>query len=59
MITARQIRSTNPADMMRPGYVVEVDHDLADELGAFVEDAISLEDAIASSLDMEASDHGK
>ncbi|GBQ23420.1 MAG: hypothetical protein PHI71_16675 [Acidiphilium sp.] len=54
----RQIRSTDPADIMRPGFVVEIDHDLADELGAFVEDAISLEDAIESDIDVEEPANG-
>lgn len=54
----RQIRSTDPADIMRPGFVVEIDHDLADELGAFIEDAISLEDAIESDIDVEEPANG-
>ncbi|GAN80394.1 hypothetical protein [Acidocella aminolytica] len=58
MTSPRQIRSTDPADMMKPGYVVEIDHDLADELGAFVEDAISLEDAIESDIDVEEPANG-
>lgn len=53
MTPPRQIRSTDPADIMRPGYVVEVDHDLAEQLGAFVEDAISLDDATDSDIDNE------
>ncbi|WP_427980489.1 hypothetical protein [Acidocella sp.] len=44
---------------MRPGYVVEIDHDLADQLGAFVEDAISLDDAIDSDIDIEEQDDGQ
>ncbi|MGE4482988.1 MAG: hypothetical protein AB7D48_14450 [Acidocella sp.] len=55
----RQLRSTDPADIMRPGYVVEIDHDLADQLGAFVEDAISLDDAIDSDIDIEEQDDGQ
>jgi hypothetical protein len=58
MTSPRQIRSTDPADMMKPGYVVEIDHDLADELGAFVEDAISLEEAIESDIDVEEPANG-
>lgn len=54
----RQIRSTDPDDIMRPGFVVEIDHDLADELGAFIEDAISLVDAIESDIDVEEPANG-
>lgn len=52
MIPPRQILSTDPSDIMKPGHVVEVDHDTADAFGAFEEDAITEEDAIESSIDL-------
>lgn len=39
-------------DFMIPGFQVELDPDEAEAIGAFVEDALSEEDAIESSIDM-------
>ena len=46
-------------DMETPGAVIEFDPDEADQLGAFIEDALSEEDALeaASDKDWEV-DHG-
>lgn len=52
----KPVLSSEYADLLKPGHVVEVDHKAADELGAFEEDALSLEDVIASSIDLEADD---
>lgn len=43
-------------DLDVPGVLVEVDPDLADAMGAFEETALSLDDAMASQLDMVAAD---
>jgi hypothetical protein len=40
------------ADADNPGYQVEVDPDEAERLGAFIEDAITEEDALAGSMDL-------
>ena len=40
------------ADAENPGYQVEVDPDEAERLGAFIEDAITEEDALAGSIDL-------
>lgn len=39
------------ADAMTPGYVAEFDPEEAEQAGAFVEDALSAEDAIESAVD--------
>ena len=39
-------------DAMTPGYQVEFDPDEADRAGAFIEDALSEEDALASDVDL-------
>lgn len=46
-----QILSTAYDDLLKPGYVIEVDQDEAEELGAFEETALTLADAIDASLD--------
>jgi hypothetical protein len=40
------------ADANNPGYIVDVDPDEADLLGAFVEDALTEQDAMAGSVDL-------
>lgn len=40
------------ADAMTPGYQVEFDPDEAERVGAFVEDALSEQDAAASDIDL-------
>lgn len=40
-------------DLSAPGYVVEVDPDEAEIMGAFLEDALNLEDAIGALFDEE------
>lgn len=42
------------SDAMTPGFVAECDPAEAERAGAFVEDAMSLDDAIASSIDLGA-----
>jgi hypothetical protein len=39
------------ADAMTPGYVAEFDPDEAEQAGAFIEDALTEEDAIESATD--------
>ncbi len=39
-------------DILTPGYAAEFDPDEAEEAGAFAEEALSLEDAIASCPDL-------
>jgi hypothetical protein len=39
------------ADILTPGYQVECDPDEAEQAGAFVEDALSVQDAAESSVD--------
>jgi hypothetical protein len=39
-------------DAMTPGYQVEFDPDEAEEIGAFVEDALSEVDALESDIDL-------
>ena len=39
-------------DAMTPGYQAEFDPDEADRVGAFIEDALSEEDALASDVDL-------
>ena len=39
-------------DAMTPGYQAEFDPDEADRAGAFIEDALSEEDALASDVDL-------
>ncbi|HEX8883248.1 MAG TPA: protein TraD [Noviherbaspirillum sp.] len=39
-------------DILTPGYAAEFDPDEAEQAGAFVEDALSLEDAAESCLDL-------
>lgn len=58
MTPPRFIISNDYADFLKPGFLVELDQDEADDLGAFVEDAISIEDAIDSNLDMEDAANG-
>lgn len=40
------------ADAMIPGYVVEFDPDEAEQAGAFVEDALTEEDALEGAADL-------
>lgn len=58
MTPPRQIISTDTNDIMKPGYVVEVDHETADECGAFEETAITEQDAIDSNIDLVEDDDG-
>jgi hypothetical protein len=39
-------------DAMTPGFQAEFDPEEADEVGAFIEDALSEEDAMASDIDL-------
>lgn len=58
MMPPRTILSTDTADIMKPGHVVEVDHETADAFGAFEETAISEEDADESTIDLPEADDG-
>ena len=48
------IVSTDYADLLTPGVVIELQPDEADALGAFREDALSLSDALDANLDVGA-----
>lgn len=48
------IVSTDYADFLTPGVVIELDPDQADDLGAFHEDALSLDDALDANADVGA-----
>ena len=39
-------------EALSPGIVVEVDAELAEDLGAFEEDAVSLEDAVEANVEL-------
>lgn len=47
------IISENLDDLLTPGVIVEVDPDVAEDLGAFLETALSEEDAWESNIDLD------
>lgn len=49
--TAREVLEEKLQDTLVPGFKVPLDPDEADEMGAFEEDAMSLEDAMEASTD--------
>lgn len=49
--TAAAVLREKLVDLQTPGFVAEFDPEEAEQAGAFVEDALSAEDALASAID--------
>jgi hypothetical protein len=56
--SAEAMLSNDPADMMLPGIVVEMDADEAESLGAFEETALSEADAWDANTDLVSDEAG-